>query len=265
MADTHAQMSRTTPRQVLLSIVLGLIAPLIAIVLILSLIKGIQNRQVDADKPEAAAQAVLKNIAPVAGFEAVDTSAAKVVKSGEEIYNAVCVACHTPGVAGAPKLGDKAAWGARISQGFDLLVKHAVEGFTGKTGMMPAKGGAADLSDDEVARVVAYMANQAGANFKAPEPAQQAAAAPAAPAADGKAVYGGTCALCHGAGMAGAPKFGDKAAWGPRIAQGNDILYKHALEGFTGKAGMMPARGGNTKLADAEVKAAVDYMVNQAK
>lgn len=87
------------------------------------------------------------------------------------------------------------------------------------------------------------------------------AAAPAANAV-GKSVYGKTCALCHAAGVAGAPKPGDKEAWAPRIAQGNDVLYKHAIEGFTGEKGMMPARGTGASLSDDEVKAAVDYMVS---
>ncbi|MBN9339730.1 MAG: cytochrome c5 family protein [Comamonadaceae bacterium] len=106
----------------------------------------------------------------------------------------------------------------------------------------------------------------------APAPAPAAAAAPApapaAPAAPentvGKSVYGKTCARCHAAGVAGAPKPGDKADWGPRIAQGKDTLYKHALEGFTGSKGMMPARGGAATLGDDEVKAAVDFMADQS-
>lgn len=115
----------------------------------------------------------------------------------------------------------------------------------------------------------------AGCGDKKSEPAPVAApaavtapapsAAPAAPAAAenelGKSVFGKTCAMCHAAGVAGAPKPGDKADWGPRIAQGKDTLYKHALEGFTGAKGMMPARGGNANMSDEDVKAAVDYMV----
>lgn len=81
----------------------------------------------------------------------------------------------------------------------------------------------------------------------------------------GKKVYGNVCSLCHAAAVAGAPKPGDKADWAPRIAQGTDVLYKHALEGFTGAKGMMPARGGSTTLSDDEVKAAVDFMVDQSK
>ncbi|QIL69729.1 cytochrome c5 family protein [Diaphorobacter sp. HDW4B] len=103
----------------------------------------------------------------------------------------------------------------------------------------------------------------------APTPAPAApVAAPAAPAPAvaentlGKSTYNKTCALCHSAGVAGAPKPGDKADWGPRIAQGADTLYKHAIEGFTGSKGAMPARGGGSSLADADVKAAVDYMVS---
>jgi len=91
-------------------------------------------------------------------------------------------------------------------------------------------------------------------------------AAPAVAAADneaGKSTYNKVCALCHAAGVGGAPKPGDKPDWAERTAQGKDTLYKHALEGFTGKKGMMPARGGNAALADADVKAAVDYMVSR--
>jgi len=95
-------------------------------------------------------------------------------------------------------------------------------------------------------------------------PASTPAPAPAENAL-GKTVFGKTCSMCHAAGVAGAPKPGDKADWGPRIAQGKDTLYKHALEGFTGAKGMMPARGGGASLSDEEVKAAVDFMADQAR
>ena len=104
----------------------------------------------------------------------------------------------------------------------------------------------------------------------APAPAAVQAPAPAPTAGNtavndaGKAAYGKACALCHAAGVGGAPKPGDKADWGPRIAQGADLLYKHALEGFTGSKGAMPPKGGST-LPDADVKAAVDFMVTQSK
>ena len=91
---------------------------------------------------------------------------------------------------------------------------------------------------------------------------------PSANAADenhGKKIYDATCLACHAAGVAGAPKLGDKAAWAPRIAQGADTLHMHAIKGFQGKAGMMPPKGGNMGAKDEDVKAAVDYMVSQSK
>lgn len=105
----------------------------------------------------------------------------------------------------------------------------------------------------------------ASAPVPAAAPAAPApAAAPVAENAAGKSVYGKTCAMCHAAGVAGAPKPGDKADWGPRIAQGKDVLYKHALEGFNGAKGSMPARGGAASLSDDDVKAAVDFMADQS-
>jgi cytochrome c5 len=100
----------------------------------------------------------------------------------------------------------------------------------------------------------------------APAPAAAApSAAPAKLAADaGQKLYQSACQVCHGAGIAGAPKFGDKAAWAPRIAQGPTVLADHAIKGFTGKAGVMPPKGGSSA-SDDEVKAAVGYMVNAAK
>ena len=104
---------------------------------------------------------------------------------------------------------------------------------------------------------------------KAAVPAVPEAAAPAPVAATenvvGKKVFGNVCSMCHASGAAGSPKPGDKADWGPRIAQGMDVLYKHALEGYTGKKGQMPARGGSATLTDDEVKAGVDYMVDKSK
>ncbi len=253
----EAKMTKTTPQEVVVSVVFGLVAPLLAIVLILLLINSIQSKQVDADNAEAAAEATLKNIAPVAKLEALDANAPRVEKSGEEVFNAACMSCHVSGALGAPKQGNKGDWAGRLGQGYDTLVKHALEGIRS----MPPRGGNPDLSDTEIARAVAYMANSAGANFKAPEVAAPAAATPVATAANGKGVYDASCAACHGAGVAGAPKLGDKAAWAARINAGNDALYGNAIKG----KGAMPAKGGNASLSDADVKAAVDYMVSQSK
>jgi cytochrome c5 len=103
----------------------------------------------------------------------------------------------------------------------------------------------------------------AGEDNSALEPPQQAAG----PQADlgGEEVFNQACVACHGAGVAGAPKVGDAAAWGPRLAKGADTLHKHAIEGFQGQAGFMPAKGGATTLSDKSVMNAVDYMVNAVK
>jgi cytochrome c5 len=77
----------------------------------------------------------------------------------------------------------------------------------------------------------------------------------------GDEVYNQACVACHGAGVAGAPKFGDAAAWAPRIAQGPDTLHTHAIQGFQGKAGYMPPKGGRTDLSDQSVINAVDYIL----
>ena len=82
---------------------------------------------------------------------------------------------------------------------------------------------------------------------------------------NGTEVFEGACKACHGLGIAGAPKAGDHAAWGPRIAKGIETLHKHSLEGFQGGSGFMPAKGGRTDLSDKTIMAGVDYMVQAAK
>ena len=79
---------------------------------------------------------------------------------GESVYKKHCVACHGTGVAGSPKLGDKAAWSARITQGEAVMTQHAIKGFKGETGYMPPKGGFMSLSDDEISVTVQYMVSQ---------------------------------------------------------------------------------------------------------
>jgi cytochrome c5 len=82
---------------------------------------------------------------------------------------------------------------------------------------------------------------------------------------DGAAVYNGGCAACHATGVAGAPKVGDQAAWAERVAQDKETTYGHAINGFQGKSGVMPPKGGFTNLSDDEIKAAVDYMLESSK
>jgi cytochrome c5 len=309
MSDEHNEHQTfiRTPKQ-LLAVVAGFFL-VIVIGIILLVSYATSGKLTGAGTESQSAEAVAKRVKPVAeeGFALKDANAPKVLQDGKSVYNAVCAACHATGAAGAPKLGDTAGWSQRIAQGFDTLVQHANQGIRA----MPPKGGNPDLDNVEVARAVAYMANQAGAKFKEPEapaatatagaaPAAASAASPAEPAQAssapptapgraapalaptapatppvtateasagpdaGKALYTATCAACHGAGIAGAPKFGDKAAWAPRIAQGKDALYAHAIKGFQGKAGVMPPKGGSTA-PDSEVKAAVDYMTAAAK
>ena len=174
-------------------------------------------------------------------------------RSGDQVVAAACGKCHQTGQGGAPKVGDRAAWASKVKRGFDSVLKSALKGHAG----MPARGGLAELSDAEVKRAIEYMMNSGSVAAAAAVPV--AAAAPAA--VDGKKVYDTVCMACHATGVAGAPKFGDKAAWAPRLKTGNDALYASSLKG---KAAM-PAKGGNTALSDAEVKAAVDYMTSAAR
>ncbi len=115
------------------------------------------------------------------------------------------------------------------------------------------------------------VTGQDNTHLPAPGPAPTAeataAAAPAAAAADLTAdeVYASACAACHAGGVAGAPVLGDQAAWAERIAQGMDTLATHAIEGFQGQAGYMPAKGGRSDLSDEQVRAAVQYMVEQSQ
>ena len=186
MADSNVKMPQATPREVIISVVAGLLAPLLAIFLIVQLVLGIQADHKPDSSSEVAQKATLERIKPFAELSALDASAPVVEKSGQEVYDTACVACHGSGALGAPRFGNKGDWGARIGQGYDTLVKNAIEGIR----QMPPRGGNADLTDAEVARAVAYMANAAGAGFKAPEaeaPAEAAATVaevtPAAPAA----------------------------------------------------------------------------------
>jgi cytochrome c5 len=112
-----------------------------------------------------------------------------------------------------------------------------------------------------VAKVAVAGQDNSAMKIEAAGPAMAAAAIPKT----GTEAYESACQACHGAGIAGAPKVGDKAQWGPRIAQGKEILYNHALHGFNGKSGVMPAKGGHTEWPDDLVKQAVDHIVELNK
>ena len=183
---------------------------------------------------------------------------------GKTVYEGLCVNCHgIPAMASMiPQTGDAAAWAARVEKGKDTLYDHAINGFVGEMGMMPARGSNPKLSDDEVKAAVDYMVAQLEA-----APATASTDTEAADSDTGKTVYDGLCVNCHGVAALASmiPQTGDATAWGPRIEKGMDMLYDHAINGFVGELGMMPGKGGNVKLSDDEVKAAVDYIVNQAK
>ena len=216
----------------------------------------------------------LAGSAPTAGASPAVTPVA--ASPGDATYNRVCFACHAQGIAGAPKFGDAAAWEARIAQGNDTLYKHAIGGFTGSAGMMPPKGGAVDMADEDIKGAVDFMVRAAqgssAAAVTAPPVVDSAVVAPTtdaepavAVAGKGKEVYDAVCFACHTPGAAGAPKFGDAAAWSVRVAKGKELLYDHAINGFMGEAGLMPPKGGRPDFADADIKSAVDYMTSNSQ
>lgn len=280
MSDEHEAFIKT-PKQLITVVALSFIVPIIVIVLLVKFVGTTARTGAGADSMTA--EAIEARIRPVAGFELAGASGPRPARAGEEVYKLQCATCHASGVAGAPKLADNAAWADRIKTGLESLVNSAIKG----KGAMGAQGGG-DYSNLEITRAVVYMANSAGGNFDEPKeeaaggetpaatqatapasapaaPAPAAAAPAAAPApapvqtaaVDGKKIYDATCGVCHNSGVAGAPKLGDKAGWSARVAAGMDTLVAHSINGIRA----MPPRGGNPKLSDAEVRAAVEYMV----
>lgn len=165
MSDAHNESAIKTPKQLILAVLAGFLVPIICIVLLVQYVTNAQKT--GAGSSGQTPDMIAARIRPVAdeGFVLRDASAPKQLLSGEEVFKSTCAACHSAGIAGAPKVGDPAAWKARISEGYDKLLSHAINGFNA----MPAKGGNPDLDDVEIARTVVYMANQSGATFKEPE------------------------------------------------------------------------------------------------
>jgi cytochrome c5 len=280
-----------TPKQLILAVFWAHVIPVVAILLLVAFV--VHEIRPGAGSDALAAAAIAKRIQPVGRVEVRDVSDVASMKTGEQVFAAQCTACHTAGVAGAPKLGDASAWGPRITTGYNALLHSALNG---KGAMGPQGGG--DFSDLEIGRAVVYMANRGGAKFDEPKLAPAATAtttstakvdqggdagaaalataqaamanvaakATAAPAAGAQAagavpaLYGQVCQACHAAGVAGAPKTGDKTAWAPRLAQGVDGLTASAIKG----KGAMPPKGGSTA-SDADIKAVVSYMVSAVK
>ncbi len=178
MSDAHHdhESAIRTPKQLAAAVIGFFLVTVLGIILLVQYVT--QEKLGGAGSNALTAEATAVRLKPVAdeGFTLKDANAPKVLQTGEAIYTSTCVACHGAGVAGAPKTGDAGAWGARIAQGYDTVVKHAIEGIRA----MPAKGGNPDLDDIEVARAVVFMSNQSGAKFKEPEVPAAPAAAPAA-------------------------------------------------------------------------------------
>jgi len=175
MSEQHSSEHESlikTPKQLIIVILLSFIIPIVIAILFSQL--ATSGRK-SGDK--VSEEKITQLIQPVARVElAAAGGAAKAAKTSEQIVQAACAACHLSGAAGAPKIGDKAAWAPRLGLGLEGLTQSVI---TGK-GAMPPKGGAADLSEADIARAIAFMANQSGANFK--EPAASPVASPAAKA-----------------------------------------------------------------------------------
>ena len=288
MSD-HAHESHTgpikTPAQLLWTSFFSFVAPIFIII-------GLVYYVTSGDKPAAGAVdpelATAIRIQRVGSVELRDAN--RPLQAGDAVYKAQCAACHDSGLAGAPKFGDAAAWAPRVTTGYEALLTSALKG----KGAMGAQAGGA-FSDIEIGRAVVHMANAGGGKFAEPAapaaadaaaaaPATEAAApaataavevaaaapiatpAPAAPASAtvaagaGEALYKQACAVCHVAGVAGAPKFADKAAWAPRLALGVDGLTASVIKG----KGAMPPKGGSAA-SDADIKSAVTYMLAAVK
>jgi cytochrome c5 len=193
-------------------------------------------------------------------------------RSGEVVYRQACSDCHAAGEANAPKFGDRERWKELIEEGQDVLTAHAWVGVRA----MPPRGGHPDLSLAEFARATAFMARAAGGDWQDPDQAmldrirheerkrlEETAAKVQAPVAgnrSGEAVYKQVCEACHASGVAGAPKFADRADWTKLIEEGQDVLTAHAWVGVRA----MPPRGGSSELSLAEFARATAFMARAA-
>ncbi len=179
--------------------------------------------------------------------------------AGKKVYNTYCAACHTSGAAGAPKMGDQTAWAPRIKEGMDVLMQHATNGFNS----MPPKGTCMSCSDSELRAAVQYIIDQTqgGGSSSSSSAAPTTPPPPKPTLADGQKIYDTTCSVCHAQGLLGAPKLGDQAAWQPRIKQGMVELFAHTINGYN----RMPPMGTCISCSNAEIEAAVKYMVQESK
>lgn len=173
MSDAHAEDSHEgpikTPKQLIATVVASFVVPIVVIIMIANFVSF--GGKTGAGSTGMSDEAIAARLKPVGTIELRDASAPAVIRTGEQVVAAACGACHNTGAAGAPKIGDAAAWAPRIKTGYEALLTSALKG----KGAMPAQGGG-EYSDYEVGRAVVHMVNQSGGKFDEPK-------APAAPAA----------------------------------------------------------------------------------
>jgi cytochrome c5 len=161
--DEHSSFIKT-PQQLITVVLLAFVVPIFGIVLLVQFVVDRPRADPSALTPEA----VAARLQPVGKVEFGTAGGSGAAKSAEDIVKEVCGACHVPGVANAPKLGDKAAWAPRLKLGLDGLLQSVVKG----KGAMPPRAGTS-LTDAELASTIVFMANQAGGNLKEPAPAKK--------------------------------------------------------------------------------------------
>lgn len=186
------------------------------------------------------------------------TSTAPGLTQGKEIYEKYCAGCHTTGAGGAPKIGDVVAWNEKMKPGIKTLYTNALNGIGG----MPKKGTCINCTTEEIQYAVDYIVSESKLSSEIPATAKVPPLKKLT-MADGKHLYEMYCAVCHapGSNYPNAPTLGDQPAWKPIIKQGMDQLILHTIQGY----GHMPPRGGCMKCNDAEIKAAVKYMVQNSQ
>jgi cytochrome c5 len=289
-----------TPKQLFWAVLAGFLIPILLAIMLANFVSSGKRPLAGSDSQDA--KAIAQRIKPVGHVEVKDASDMSTLKSGADVYAAQCAACHANAVAGAPKFGDAVAWAPRIKTGLDMLVQSSLKG---KGSMGAQGGGdfndieitravvhmanqagakfeepkvptaaataapAAPAAATPVAAAVtaaapaaaAVVAAVAAAPAKAVAAPVAAAAAVVAKADEPPALYTQMCGACHAQGVANAPKLADKAAWAPRLALGLDGLTASVIKG----KGAMPPKGGAAAASDADIKAAVAYMVGTVK
>ena len=162
-----------TPKQLIWTVVASFVVPVVIIIMLTNFVAS--GSKPGAGSDGMSAESIARRIQPVGGIEIRDASAPAVLRTGEQVYQGQCAACHGTGAAGAPKLGDAAAWGPRVATGYEALLTSALKG---KNAMPPQAGG--EYSEFEIGRAVVYMANQGGGKLAEPKVPEAAASAASA-------------------------------------------------------------------------------------